>query len=180
MVIGDLIGRPTFLVSSFVDHHRQHCQSPRDGQNIDKIRCEGICRCQREARPFLARIWCDSDPSCWFTAPTSDTAFKDNLQVQWGSQDHYEIVRKVGRGKYSEVSASLSISRPQKHDLMRSERSSRVFTSSTTKSASSKSSNRSRRRRSSGKSKSSRTWLEVRISWPCWTWFAIRPPRSQA
>ena len=27
----------------------------------------------------------------------------DNLQVQWGSQDHYEIVRKVGRGKYSEV-----------------------------------------------------------------------------
>ncbi|RXW16586.1 hypothetical protein EST38_g9260 [Candolleomyces aberdarensis] len=26
----------------------------------------------------------------------------DNLQVQWGSQDHYEIVRKVGRGKYSE------------------------------------------------------------------------------
>jgi casein kinase II subunit alpha len=29
--------------------------------------------------------------------------FIDNLQVQWGSQDHYEIVRKVGRGKYSEV-----------------------------------------------------------------------------
>ena len=29
--------------------------------------------------------------------------FLDNLQVQWGSQDHYEIVRKVGRGKYSEV-----------------------------------------------------------------------------
>ena len=28
----------------------------------------------------------------------------DNLQVQWGMQDHYEIVRKVGRGKYSEVS----------------------------------------------------------------------------
>src|SRR5205823_8808806 len=27
----------------------------------------------------------------------------DNLQVQWGQQEHYEIVRKVGRGKYSEV-----------------------------------------------------------------------------
>lgn len=27
----------------------------------------------------------------------------DNLQVGWGSQDNYEIVRKVGRGKYSEV-----------------------------------------------------------------------------
>lgn len=27
----------------------------------------------------------------------------DNLVVQWGHQDNYEIVRKVGRGKYSEV-----------------------------------------------------------------------------
>jgi casein kinase II subunit alpha len=27
----------------------------------------------------------------------------DNLKVQWGSQEQYEIVRKVGRGKYSEV-----------------------------------------------------------------------------
>ncbi|KAG0311437.1 Casein kinase II subunit alpha [Dissophora globulifera] len=27
----------------------------------------------------------------------------DNLQVQWGVQDNYEIIRKVGRGKYSEV-----------------------------------------------------------------------------
>lgn len=34
----------------------------------------------------------------------------ENLQVQWGSQDHYEIVRKVGRGKYSEVSQILFIS----------------------------------------------------------------------
>lgn len=33
----------------------------------------------------------------------SDLGIIDNLQVQWGSQDHYEIVRKVGRGKYSEV-----------------------------------------------------------------------------
>lgn len=33
----------------------------------------------------------------------SEDAFSDNLQVQWGAQDHYEIVRKVGRGKYSEV-----------------------------------------------------------------------------
>ncbi|TRM60150.1 kinase-like domain-containing protein [Schizophyllum amplum] len=33
----------------------------------------------------------------------------DNLQVQWGSQDHYEIVRKVGRGKYSEVFEGINI-----------------------------------------------------------------------
>lgn len=27
----------------------------------------------------------------------------DNLTVNWGSQDEYEVLRKVGRGKYSEV-----------------------------------------------------------------------------
>ncbi|PVU89970.1 hypothetical protein BB559_004838 [Furculomyces boomerangus] len=27
----------------------------------------------------------------------------DNIQVEWGSQENYEIIRKVGRGKYSEV-----------------------------------------------------------------------------
>ncbi|KAF0984333.1 hypothetical protein FDP41_007510 [Naegleria fowleri] len=27
----------------------------------------------------------------------------ESLQIEWGSQDKYEIVRKVGRGKYSEV-----------------------------------------------------------------------------
>ncbi|ORX68704.1 casein kinase II subunit alpha [Linderina pennispora] len=27
----------------------------------------------------------------------------DNLQVEWGNQDNYEIIRKIGRGKYSEV-----------------------------------------------------------------------------
>ncbi|KAH9573645.1 hypothetical protein CY35_01G011300 [Sphagnum magellanicum] len=27
----------------------------------------------------------------------------DSLTVQWGDQDDYEVVRKVGRGKYSEV-----------------------------------------------------------------------------
>ncbi|KAL0072201.1 Casein kinase II subunit alpha [Marasmius tenuissimus] len=33
----------------------------------------------------------------------------DNLQVQWGTQDHYEIVRKVGRGKYSEVFEGVNV-----------------------------------------------------------------------
>jgi hypothetical protein len=40
-----------------------------------------------------------------FPQRNSDKNHKDNLQVQWGSQDHYEIVRKVGRGKYSEVTS---------------------------------------------------------------------------
>ena len=38
----------------------------------------------------------------------ADCCGTDNLVVQWGLQDNYEIVRKVGRGKYSEVSRLLS------------------------------------------------------------------------
>ena len=41
--------------------------------------------------------------------PIFTAAVADNLQVQWGSQDHYEIVRKVGRGKYSEVSTAFRL-----------------------------------------------------------------------
>lgn len=33
----------------------------------------------------------------------------DNLQVAWGVQDNYEIVRKIGRGKYSEVFEGINI-----------------------------------------------------------------------
>ncbi|CAD6579221.1 MAG: Casein kinase II subunit alpha [Tremellales sp. Tagirdzhanova-0007] len=36
----------------------------------------------------------------------------DNLVVQWGIQDSYEIVRKVGRGKYSEAGVFESIHIP--------------------------------------------------------------------
>jgi len=38
----------------------------------------------------------------------------DNLEVQWGLQDHYEIVRKVGRGKYSEVFEGVNIVNDEK------------------------------------------------------------------
>eukprot|EP00184_Porphyridium_aerugineum_P005552 CAMPEP_0184695926 /NCGR_PEP_ID=MMETSP0313-20130426/3388_1 /TAXON_ID=2792 /ORGANISM="Porphyridium aerugineum, Strain SAG 1380-2" /LENGTH=723 /DNA_ID=CAMNT_0027154453 /DNA_START=500 /DNA_END=2671 /DNA_ORIENTATION=+ len=33
----------------------------------------------------------------------------DNLTVQWGNQDNYELVRKVGRGKYSDVFEGINI-----------------------------------------------------------------------
>ncbi|KAJ1854071.1 Casein kinase II subunit alpha [Coemansia sp. RSA 1853] len=33
----------------------------------------------------------------------------DNLQVEWGSQENYEIVRKIGRGKYSEVFEGVNV-----------------------------------------------------------------------
>ncbi|KAI9312577.1 Pkinase-domain-containing protein [Dichotomocladium elegans] len=38
----------------------------------------------------------------------------DNVQVQWGQQDKYEIIRKVGRGKYSEVFEGINITNGQK------------------------------------------------------------------
>ncbi len=33
----------------------------------------------------------------------------DNLSVNWGSQDDYEVIRKVGRGKYSEVFEGIHV-----------------------------------------------------------------------
>jgi casein kinase II subunit alpha len=33
----------------------------------------------------------------------------ESLQVTWGEQDHYEVVRKVGRGKYSEVFEGVNV-----------------------------------------------------------------------
>ncbi|KAJ2510619.1 Casein kinase II subunit alpha [Coemansia sp. RSA 2049] len=37
----------------------------------------------------------------------------DNLQVEWGSLENYEIIRKIGRGKYSEVFEGINIANSQ-------------------------------------------------------------------
>lgn len=63
----------------------------------------------------------------------TSTRWPDNLQVQWGAQDHYEIVRKVGRGKYSEVRGNRS-SLVFNLKLATFGRSSKVSTSSMTRS----------------------------------------------
>jgi len=34
----------------------------------------------------------------------------ENYEIEWGSQDDYEVVRKVGRGKYSEVFEGVKVS----------------------------------------------------------------------
>ncbi|BAS86517.1 Os03g0762000 [Oryza sativa Japonica Group] len=36
------------------------------------------------------------------------------LTVQWGEQDDYEVVRKVGRGKYSEVFEGINVNNNEK------------------------------------------------------------------
>jgi len=33
----------------------------------------------------------------------------DNLLIQWGNIDDYELVRKLGRGKYSEVYEGVKV-----------------------------------------------------------------------
>ncbi|KAJ2386809.1 Casein kinase II subunit alpha [Coemansia sp. RSA 2559] len=37
----------------------------------------------------------------------------ENLQVEWGSQENYEIIRKIGRGKYSEVFEGVNVANNQ-------------------------------------------------------------------
>ncbi|KAL7748884.1 Casein kinase II subunit alpha' [Sorochytrium milnesiophthora] len=38
----------------------------------------------------------------------------DNLTVQWGGQDDYEIIKKIGRGKYSEVFEGINVASGQR------------------------------------------------------------------
>jgi len=37
----------------------------------------------------------------------------ENMEIQWRSQDDYEVVRKIGRGKYSEVFEGMNVSNNQ-------------------------------------------------------------------
>ncbi|KAL4855478.1 Casein kinase II subunit alpha-1 [Chlorella vulgaris] len=46
----------------------------------------------------LARVYADVNVN-----NAKDYWDYENLAIEWGSQDDYEVVRKVGRGKYSEV-----------------------------------------------------------------------------
>lgn len=36
------------------------------------------------------------------------------LTIQWGDQDDYEVVRKVGRGKYSEVFEGINVNNSER------------------------------------------------------------------
>ena len=38
----------------------------------------------------------------------------ENLQVTWGAQDDYEVVKKLGRGKYSEVFEAMHVVKDHK------------------------------------------------------------------
>jgi casein kinase II subunit alpha len=38
----------------------------------------------------------------------------ENLEISWGIQDHYEVIKKIGRGKYSEVFEGIDVEKGQK------------------------------------------------------------------
>lgn len=38
----------------------------------------------------------------------------ENVEVDWGEQDHYEVIKKIGRGKYSEVFEGINTLNNQK------------------------------------------------------------------
>ncbi|ORX37702.1 kinase-like domain-containing protein [Kockovaella imperatae] len=57
-----------------------------------------------DAGPSISRVYADVNEGLgkkWYDY--------EKLSIQWGVQDHYEIVRKVGRGKYSEVFESVHL-----------------------------------------------------------------------
>ncbi|KAI8074028.1 casein kinase II subunit alpha [Gongronella butleri] len=55
--------------------------------------CRSLARCYTDANAKMPNSYWDYD----------------NLQVSWGAQGQYEIIRKVGRGKYSEVFEGVNI-----------------------------------------------------------------------
>lgn len=72
---------------------------------MPRSQTKSVARVYADVNARLGPSWHEYGARLAFlsTAGLSPSHPSDNLQVQWGSQDHYEIVRKVGRGKYSEV-----------------------------------------------------------------------------
>lgn len=57
----------------------------------------------------VARVYADAN-----SLKPSDYWDYDNLSINWGPQDNYEIVKKIGRGKYSEVFAGVNVAENKK------------------------------------------------------------------
>ncbi|KAG6530912.1 hypothetical protein ZIOFF_004679 [Zingiber officinale] len=64
---------------------------------------------RRPGAPSLARVYADVN-----VQRPKDYWDYESLTVQWGEQDDYEVVRKVGRGKYSEVFEGVHITNNEK------------------------------------------------------------------
>ncbi|KAG2493823.1 hypothetical protein HYH03_008041 [Edaphochlamys debaryana] len=63
----------------------------------------------KDGAPSIARVHADVCEK----APPEYSAY-ESLRISWGDQDNYEVVRKVGRGKYSEVFEGINVVNGQK------------------------------------------------------------------
>ncbi|KAK4774426.1 hypothetical protein SAY86_009361 [Trapa natans] len=85
--------------------HRHHQQPLADKKHRlcrlspPETLAQKICKAvRRTGAPSKARVYADVN-----VIRPKDYWDYESLTVQWGEQDDYEVVRKVGRGKYSEV-----------------------------------------------------------------------------
>ncbi|MED6134415.1 Casein kinase II subunit alpha [Stylosanthes scabra] len=77
-------------------HHHHHPSINRNGAHIS--------RSSNRSRISKARVYTDVN----VLRPKEYWDY-ESLNVQWGDQDEYEVVRKVGRGKYSEVFEGINV-----------------------------------------------------------------------
>ncbi len=63
----------------------------------------------KEAGGSVAKVYADVN-----VQRPADYSDYEALTVQWGDQENYEVVRKVGRGKYSEVFEGINIQNNQR------------------------------------------------------------------
>eukprot|EP01032_Pedospumella_encystans_P030793 gene30793-34752_t len=57
----------------------------------------------------IARVYADANAQ----RPTEYWDY-ESLSLNWGNQDDYEIIKKIGRGKYSEVFAGMNVTNNSK------------------------------------------------------------------
>ncbi|OJD29852.1 casein kinase ii subunit alpha [Diplodia corticola] len=79
-------------------------KSPQNTARVSEIRVENI-----DPAPSMARVYADVNANM----PRSYWDY-DSVNISWGVLENYEVVRKIGRGKYSEVFEGINIVNYQK------------------------------------------------------------------
>ena len=89
--------------------------------HVYQIGGKGVHGCQCWTGPLIAQLRSVvSALQTWMRLTERWLGTIDNLQVKWGAEDDYEIICKIGRGKYLEVRGSYYL-RPQSESNRRSQ-----------------------------------------------------------